>query len=545
MKRLIHNLEQGSAQWHDFRANHFGASEASAMLDISPYKKRSELLKEKATGVVKEVDSFTQGIFDKGHAVEVLAREIVSSALGINLVPVVMSLGNISASLDGADMIDNDYETITMVWECKQYNASLYESVKLDILPDHHWPQCQQALYVSGADTLIFTCSDGTPEKTVSMEVYPDKSYQNKLIHGWAQFEADLANYQLVEPVSKATKEVIKGLPAITVQVRGELTLCNLNDVIPLFDKFLFEAKTELITDDDFAQAEAEAKLGRETAKRCKLTAKSVVDQMLSISEVTRTLEEYAAKFDALALKQEKAVKEQKEHRKTTAKLERDKVYSDHIFAINAELSPVFLVLSQEDKPDFIKAMKGQSKLTSVYNKLDAELARAKIAADVAAKEVRGKCALIDEHKDYKFLFNDKQQLVYKDLDDLKLVIDTRIEAHKKAESEKLELERQRIRDEEQRKAEAAKQAELARIDYERKINELKAERESEKAKEPAVVPSNDPVTKSVMNIVNIKPSQMPERTALVDTIAKEYSVSLTVAESWLITRFGSIDSAA
>lgn len=65
-----HNLVQGSEEWHAFRSTRFGASEASAMLGISPYKTRTDLLKEKATGVTPEVTAMTQVIFDRGHAVE-------------------------------------------------------------------------------------------------------------------------------------------------------------------------------------------------------------------------------------------------------------------------------------------------------------------------------------------------------------------------------------------------------------------------------------------------------------------------------------------
>jgi predicted phage-related endonuclease len=32
MKRITHNLIQGSAEWHAFRAEHFGSSEVAAML---------------------------------------------------------------------------------------------------------------------------------------------------------------------------------------------------------------------------------------------------------------------------------------------------------------------------------------------------------------------------------------------------------------------------------------------------------------------------------------------------------------------------------
>jgi hypothetical protein len=38
----IHNLIQGSPQWLAYRAQHFNASDAPAMMGVSPYKSRAE-----------------------------------------------------------------------------------------------------------------------------------------------------------------------------------------------------------------------------------------------------------------------------------------------------------------------------------------------------------------------------------------------------------------------------------------------------------------------------------------------------------------------
>ena len=40
----IVQLTQGSPEWHAHRAKHFNASDAAAMLGISPYMSRDELL---------------------------------------------------------------------------------------------------------------------------------------------------------------------------------------------------------------------------------------------------------------------------------------------------------------------------------------------------------------------------------------------------------------------------------------------------------------------------------------------------------------------
>lgn len=259
-----------------------------------------------------------------------------------------------------------------------------------------------------------------------------------------------------------------KKLPDVTVQAKGELVLCNLDDVRPHFDRFLSEAVTEMETDDDFAEAEQQAKLGRETAKRCKLTAKSVVDQMASVSDVVRELESYAEKFNALALQQEKAVKQQKEMRKAQAITEREKLFRDHVAALESEIQPIRL---QVQGPDFRSAAKNQRRLSSLYSKLDTELANAKIEADEAAKDIRAKLAwLREEAEDYKFLFRDIQSMITESMPGLQAIVKQRIDEHKAEEQRKLEAERERVRAEEERKAKA--EAERNALEEQRKIEE-------------------------------------------------------------------------
>jgi len=55
----IHNLQQGSPEWHQHRVKCFNASDVPAMLGISQYKTRTQLLEEYATGVVQEFDEAT------------------------------------------------------------------------------------------------------------------------------------------------------------------------------------------------------------------------------------------------------------------------------------------------------------------------------------------------------------------------------------------------------------------------------------------------------------------------------------------------------
>ena len=78
--RVEHACPQGGAEWHALRADKFTASEAPAMMGVSPYLTRAELLRQKKTGLAPEVDSATQGRFDAGHAAEVVSSRPAQAA---------------------------------------------------------------------------------------------------------------------------------------------------------------------------------------------------------------------------------------------------------------------------------------------------------------------------------------------------------------------------------------------------------------------------------------------------------------------------------
>lgn len=424
------------------------------MLGISKYTTRSELLRIKAGGEQDEVSPSLQAVFDRGHQTEALARPIAEEIIGDDLYPLTYSRGKLSASCDGITLSGE------VAFEHKQYNKALAESVRNGVLPEEHQPQCQQVLMVTGAEKLLFMVSDGTPENCEYVWVYPDMQWREAILQGWAQFEKDLAAYVPPVIVEPPKAEPIKDLPAVIINASGGLSVCNLDEVTPLFDLFINNAKTELVTDEDFANGEETAKKSRSTSKALKMKAKEVIDQIATVGDAVRTLELYAEKFDKLGLTLEKAVKEQKEAIKGQIMAEARQAYTLHIAALETEIEPIRLVCMQ---PDFAAAMKNQRTLASLHGKVNDALANAKITADAAAKDIRAKLEWIQQHADqYRFLLNDLQQIIQKPFDDFTLLVNSRIDAHKKAEADKLEAERKRIQAEEEAKALAKVQAEQA-----------------------------------------------------------------------------------
>lgn len=416
----VHNLIQGSAEWHAFRLNHFGASEASAMLGLSKYMTRNELLKLKATGEVKEVDPFTQKIFDNGHAVEALARPLIEAMIDDELYPVTCSDGDLSASCDGLTMAGD------IAFEHKQWNEALASSVRDGVLPSEHVPQCQQILMITGAQKVIFTVSDGSPDNFETMEVFPSEYFFGQIRAGWDQFSKDLASYEHKEAAEKPVADSIESFPVATIQAKGEIVLSNLQDVLPRFDLFLSSQKTELVSDEDFANGEAVAKFSRDTAAKLKLTAKATIDQISSIGDAVRTLESYAGKFDALGLQLEKLVKSEKEARKNAIINAAKVKWREHLDAIDAELKVVRLNI---DAPDFLGAVRSKRTIASLENAVDTELAHGKMAADAMAKTYRANLAWIEgAPTNYSFLYaNDLNAIAGKSTEDFKNLIHARI----------------------------------------------------------------------------------------------------------------------
>lgn len=453
----IHSLVQGSPEWLDFRLVHFGASEAAPMLGLSKKVTRTELLHMKSTGTAKEFSDWVQThILDYGHEVEALARPLAEDLVGDDLYPVTCSEGQISASCDGLTMDG------ALAWEHKQWAEALAASVEAGIVPDEHMPQCQQILMVTGAERVIFMVSDGTEEKRVFTEVRPSQEWFDRIRAGWAQFERDLADYTPVEYAEKPTARAIMQLPALAVQIRGEVVTSNLPAFKAAATAFIEGIKTDLETDEDFSNADATVKFCESAEKNLELTKSAALGQTASIDELMKTIDYIRDELRAKRLTLAKLVTTKKASIKEDVLRRARDAYVAHIAALDAELRPIFLS-ELAPRPDFIGAAKNKRTLASLNDAVDTELANAKIAADALARGIRAKLAWCKANAEgYGFLFTDMQSLVSKADEDFQLVVTTRVNEHKRIEDEKAEAQRTSIRDEEEAKARATVAAEQA-----------------------------------------------------------------------------------
>ncbi len=474
LTREIHNLLQGSDDWHAFRFDHHGASEAAAMLGLSKKVTRSELVRMKATGLAKEFSDWVQeNILDYGHEVEALARPFAERIIGDDLYPATLSLGRESASCDGLNMAE------TIGFEHKQWNAELAASVSAGVLPDEHQPQVQQQLMVTGAEKWLFMASDGTENNMVWMWVYPDAAWFERIVAGWEQFDVDVANYTQVDHAVKPEAAPAAALPALVVQTEGKVVSSNLMAYQKAAEKFLSTIKTDLQDDQDFADAEYNVKFCGEAEAKLEHAKAAALAQTSTIDEVMRTVDHIKAQFRSKRLELEKLVKTRKEQIKETILNDGRRAYADHVATLETEIAPIRLQLVT---PDFAGAMKAKRTLASLHDAVGTTLANAKIAANTQAADYRAKQAWCREHAaTYGFLFMDMANIIGKPMEDFQLVITSRIADHKRAEQAKAEAERARIREEERVKAEkaAAETIRLAQVESDRLAAEAtQAERE-------------------------------------------------------------------
>ena len=189
----LHQLIQGTPEWHAHRATHFNASDAPAMMGCSPYTTRTQLLHQMHTGLTPEVDAATQRRFDDGHRYEALARPIAEGIIADYLYPVTGSEGELSASFDGLTM---DY---SIGYEHKSLNNELRTIMpRNDIqIPtaDSTFPlmyrvQMEQQCMVSGCERILFMASTWDGDNFVEERhcwYAPDLELRAKIIAGSAR----------------------------------------------------------------------------------------------------------------------------------------------------------------------------------------------------------------------------------------------------------------------------------------------------------------------------------------------------------------------
>jgi putative phage-type endonuclease len=447
----ILDLQQGSPEWLAHRALVNNASEAPAMTGVSPHTSRGELLRMKQSGNEKEFSDYVQKkILDRGHDVEEFARPLIEAEHGIELFPATVTdnEGWLGASLDGITLDQ------VIIWECKSANKEKLALLAETNLRDDDYAQIQQQLLVTGASYALYTLSDLTEEGTVTITVYPDLEMFEEIRRGWQQFEEDLLTYEapVIEP--KAIGTMIESLPYLGIQIDAKVIASNIDEfkahALAVFD----EISTDLQTDQDFADADLAVKFCQSVEDRLKSTKDGVLAQAEDLYKALTAMDDISGLARQKRLDLGRLIKDRKESRKSEIQQQAVDAMAEHVATINKSFDGRYHVEPPADfRAQVGQGMKNKRTVLTWMDAADQVLADAKIAINQRADLIRANLVEFKNAENHRHLFADWKDLIEKPTDDFVNVIKIRIAEHEKAEQDRLEAERERIREEELAKA--------------------------------------------------------------------------------------------
>jgi len=484
---ITHDIEQGTPEWHEFRQKHFNASEAAAMLGISPYMTRDELLKKKVFGIEKEHGEYTKKLFAEGHRLEQEARLEAEDEARMELFPAVGSDGKLAASFDGISM---DGMTI---WEHKTINADLRKvdiSMPIKTMPDYYMAQVQHQMLVAGAAECLFVASNDQERK--SFWIMSDEAWEDRIIKGWNQFEKDMETYKLEEVKPEVTGTAPEQLPALFIELTGKVTASNLKEFRSHALNVIGSINTDLQTDEDFASADKTAKWCKDVEARLDAAKQHALSQTQSIDELFKALDDVREEARQKRLSLEKLVKERKGYLKS--QIIRD--VQDRFVTSIITWSLDFMIEVKDEygkeiirriidkfSPDFLTCTKGLKTLDSISRAV--ESARSDEFSKATGILIFSSDMLQWFHKsgysDYgNTLFRDMADLLFKHAgneETFLAVAKSRIEEHKKlitAQEEKTRLAKEQeiktdvlqVKQEEKTKQEFVSQVTAEQIDH-------------------------------------------------------------------------------
>ena len=454
-KMIIVNFEQGSPEWHQYRASSFNASDAASAVYINKYKSRQELLHEMKTGEKKPVSDYTQMIFDEGHRVEALARTILEEEADVDLHCLVayklIDGMRISASFDGL--------CSEFVFEHKTLNKDLKESLLKGIIPEfYHW-QLEQQLLVSDAPFVCFVCSDGTEENWFEAQYFSDPVKKRQLIERWKDFEHDLINYIPVDAAPVLVKAVSKTLPDVSYQLQGLELTSNLTAYKAAAINLVAESKLEMTTDQEFADREVLIKDFKKAEDQIVDLKKKVLSEIKSVDQFCQDLSEISELIRQARLNSEKLVKTEKQKRKDLIVSEAYAELKKRKDELDQGLSG-FSLGSVHFGFDFDKACSGKKTLKSMNEAVADALREAKTGLNNTAQLMQENIKCLEENKGFKHCLQDfstLQIIAGKAPDHFNLMVKQRIQNFLNDEEVRIQEEKE-LRQIEDQKAIAAEQ---------------------------------------------------------------------------------------
>lgn len=204
MTLQIHDVEQGTPEWHDVRRGILTASTIGQLITPKTVKVAAndssraltaQLVAERITGYTEP--TFASFDMEQGHMVEPIARDLYSEhyapATEVGFMTNTFNGYAIGYSPDGVVGTDGLLEI-----KSRRQKKHL-QTILADEVPIENIAQCQVGLLVSGRDWLDYISFCGGMPLYVK-RVYPDPVWQTAIVEALTQFEQQtgqmIATYQ-------------------------------------------------------------------------------------------------------------------------------------------------------------------------------------------------------------------------------------------------------------------------------------------------------------------------------------------------------------
>jgi hypothetical protein len=450
------DLKPNTDEWLEERLNRYCASEAPVIMGASPHMTRDELLDIKKGWQASQDNSFKERLFQDGHDAEDEARPIIEAKY-YSFFPATVIARNVNglellASLDGLEsgMIGGRH------WEHKLFNRTLYDNVVNGVLEDFHIWQLEHQCLVNGRSDCLFTCSDGTREKSATMIYNSNPEKRAELVTAWKVFDADLEKHQIKAKKEEVVAEEVN-LPVFHVDVNGGQIVTNADLYIKTLKEIAEKETSKILkTEYDFAAKEKLVSEITTTRKKLKEKAAEVQGKFVSFNEFVGHVKEMDDLLRMIEKDGETQIKNRKEEIKGEIRDEAQVKLNAFISEVNERLAPNQIQNIIQINTDFHTAMKNKRKLDSLRQSVNQVVADAKKVINSAMEKIEPNLNYIREYgQNHRFLFKDINQHLTQDTEAFSALVDTRIskfeEERKKQEDEKA-AEEKRLQEEAEEK---------------------------------------------------------------------------------------------
>jgi putative phage-type endonuclease len=173
-------------EWHEWRRNGIGSSDAAVIMGVSPWRTPLQLWENKVFGISEQLDNASM---KRGRDLEETARQEFEKLVGTIVAPsnvVHPGCSWMRASLDGIDV------TGKIIVEIKCPNKDDHLTAAGKKVPEKYYPQCQHQLEVTGSPSMYYFSFDG--KKGVVVEVARDQKYIDDMFQKEKEFWSLVVN---------------------------------------------------------------------------------------------------------------------------------------------------------------------------------------------------------------------------------------------------------------------------------------------------------------------------------------------------------------